>query len=78
MIVVYAPDHCATPLTMLLPITVLYRMSRTRLMSGMVAFSKSAAEMGTWRAQLRAEIAYFREEYATLLYGGRMLLQVRQ
>lgn len=62
---------------MLYVLKVLYRMSRTRLMTGMLAFATSFADNANYRAQLKQELADFRHEYNTLMYGGKMMLQVR-
>ena len=55
----------------------MYRLTRTRLMANLLAFSTSDADNAKYRADLRQELQLLREEYRTLLYGGPMLLMVR-
>jgi hypothetical protein len=55
---------------------VLYRLTRCRLAANLLAFSASAEDNRRHRQDLIAELALMRQEYATLLYGGRMILQV--
>lgn len=70
---------CATA-TLLLPqdlsAHVLYRLTRARLMAGILAFSDTVADNAKYRGALKSELALMQEEYRTLLYGGRMRLQV--
>jgi hypothetical protein len=40
------------------------------------AFSTTGAENDMFRADLKDRLAVLREEYSTLLYGGKMLLAV--
>jgi hypothetical protein len=56
---------------------VLYRMTRCRLASNQLAFSISTEENAFHRAALQGRLAKLRQEYDTLLYGGKMLLAVR-
>jgi hypothetical protein len=55
---------------------VLYRLTRARLMGGFLAFSITDEDNAQYRAALKEELELLREEYRTLLYGGRMRLQV--
>eukprot|EP00878_Enallax_costatus_P025839 GHUV01027676.1.p1 GENE.GHUV01027676.1~~GHUV01027676.1.p1 ORF type:complete len:1421 (+),score=378.88 GHUV01027676.1:621-4883(+) len=54
---------------------VLYRATRCRLFSCMVAFSVDPSEDAVWRNQLKQELRDLRTEYNTLLYGGPMMLK---
>lgn len=56
---------------------VMYRLARCRLAGNLLAFS-SGANKAMYRAQLKSELKMLQDEHFTMLYGGRMMLQVRQ
>jgi hypothetical protein len=55
---------------------VLYRLSRARLMAGILSFTVDDNNNAKYKAALREEVELFQQEYRTLLYGGKMMLQV--
>ncbi|WIA14495.1 hypothetical protein OEZ85_003017 [Tetradesmus obliquus] len=57
-----------------LSVHVLYRITRTRLAANFLAFSTTAAENELHRAELRHRLDLLRQDYSTLMYGGKMLL----
>lgn len=60
-----------------LSVHVLYRITRARLAANFLAFSTTAAENELHRAELRHRLDLLRQDYSTLMYGGKMLLAVR-
>ena len=55
----------------------MYRMTRSRLVANLLAFSTEDADNAKYRTELKNELRLFKEEYRTLLYGGPMRLMVR-
>uniref|UniRef100_A0A383VUJ6 PAS domain-containing protein n=1 Tax=Tetradesmus obliquus TaxID=3088 RepID=A0A383VUJ6_TETOB len=53
---------------------VLYRVTRCRLAALMLGFSTDAADNEFHRNNLRSRLLKLRQEYDTLLYGGKMML----
>jgi hypothetical protein len=60
-----------------LSVHVLYRITRARLAANFLAFSTDAAENALHRAELKRRLQLLRQDYSTLMYGGKMLLAVR-
>lgn len=54
----------------------MYRLTRARLTANLLAFSVDNADNARLKRELKDEVELLREEYRTLLYGGRMRLQV--
>lgn len=55
---------------------VMYRLTRARLYANLLGFSVDDSDNAKYRYALKEELTLLKNEYDTLLYGGRMVLQV--
>jgi hypothetical protein len=56
---------------------VLYRVARTRAYANQLAMADVVTEIDKYRALLIWQVGLLSKEYSTLMYGGKMLTQVR-